>query len=111
MVRLATGSLLRGDADDAESRWEALQAVTELVAMLPWDVCDGTRLAAALGTASVLDPEWWGPVGVGGIALLSVDHLADSLEAAMEVNESVGRLAFTRLGSLFASHRRPHGVA
>lgn len=52
-----------------------------------------------------------GRVGSGGLALLDMDHLSDSLEEILEVNQQWGQLAFTRLGSLFASHRGPHGVS
>mgnify|MGYP006932740307 FL=1 len=111
VMRLIVASNVDVEAMDPDEVWAACQRATNLVESIPWELCDASRLAAALGASTEVDAAWWGASGIGGLALLDVDHLSDSLEETFEVNQQWGQLAFTRLGSLFASHRGPHGVS
>lgn len=110
MAKLVAAAWHVDDDLDVEAAWAALEDANEVLELMPWEMCDPVALAKALGIPNVIDPVWWGPRAVGHIALLSLDHLADSLEVIYAMDEELGNLAFTRLGALFASHRRPHGV-
>lgn len=110
-LRVAISAQVDEDTMEPDVAWQGLQNVGRLVEPLPWDLCDATLLASSVRVPQGVDPVWWGSAGVGGLALLRVGHLADSLEETFDVDEQLGQLAFTRLGSLFASHRGPHGVS